>query len=367
MRRTSNYVRTICEIGMFAAIGFVLDELQGILSKGLFPLGGSIGFAMIAVIVVGFRRGWLPAILTGLIMGCLDIATSAYIVHPAQLLLDYIFPYALVGIPCVLKYFFDRTDSKANKIMWLCSAIIIGGLLKFVSHFLSGVIFFADPNGFAWGLTSMNPFLYSFIYNIAFIGPSIILTGAISVVMFLSAPIIFSPKDAETKTANKKDVYGITSSIIYIAGGLFSFIWFLIDYIKSFEFYKEIDEAGNVIASGYDFNPDSMIIFVLGAFFVVLGILSLIKIKKSRYSQLFATSVGLTIVSSSFIYCLSRLIRMYVKHKSPTIYWIWFAIGLFTIGVFVGLVLYFYNIKKHRAVQNQTDDASIENSEEELD
>ena len=94
MKNDSNSVRTICEVGIFAAIGYAIDELQGILSKGIFVSGGSIGFAMIAVIIIALRRGWLPAILTGLIIGGLDLATGAYIVHPAQLLLDYILPYA---------------------------------------------------------------------------------------------------------------------------------------------------------------------------------------------------------------------------------------------------------------------------------
>ena len=349
MLTRSNYVRTICEIGIFAAIGFVLDELQGIISKGLFVNGGSIGFAMIAVIIIGFRRGWLPAILTGLIMGALDIATSAYIIHPAQLLFDYILPYALVGIGCLVKYFFDRTDSRTDKILWIISAVGIGGLLKFLSHYLAGVLFWANPENFAWGLTSLNPYLYCFIYNIAFIGPSIVITGALSVVMFIYAPMIFTPKDTQVdKPKDSKHIYGVVSSSIWITGGTFCFIWFLVDYIRSFSSYEELDEAGSKVGIGYDFNPDSMLIFLLGGFLVVLGILSLIKLYKRRYSPLFATSVGLIIVSSSFIYCLSRLIRMYVKQKDPTTYWIWFGIGLFTIAVFLALVIYLYLQKKKK-------------------
>ena len=94
MKERSNSIATICEIGMFAAIGYIIDELQGILSKSLFVNGGSIGFAMIAVIIIAYRRGLLPALLTGLIMGLLDLATGSYILHPIQMLLDYVFPYA---------------------------------------------------------------------------------------------------------------------------------------------------------------------------------------------------------------------------------------------------------------------------------
>ena len=349
MNKTSNYIRTICEIGIFAAIGYVLDELQGVFQKGLFINGGSIGFAMIAVIIIGYRRGWLPAILTGLIMGCFDIATSAYILHPAQLMLDYILPYAVVGIGCVFKYFFDRTEKKSGKLLWLLVGTTVGGLLKFLSHYLAGVIFWANPENFAWGLNSVSPYLYCFIYNIAFIGPSIILTSALLTTMLYTAPKIFEVNNLGREEITKKELYPILSTSIITTIGAFCFVWFLIDYIKSFSSYK--DES----AYGYDFNPDSMIISALSLFMVILGVLSYIKIYKKRYSPLFCANVLLIIVSSSFIYGLARLIKMYVKQKDPTIYWIWFGVGLFTIAICLGLSLYFYfQRKKKTKVSNQS-------------
>ena len=343
MSKTSNYIRTICEIGIFAALGFVLDELQGIISKGLFINGGSIGFAMIAVIIIGYRRGWLPAILTGLIMGLFDIATSAYILHPAQLMLDYILPYALVGIGCMFKPLFDRAETKSQKILWLLVGTTVGGLLKFLSHYLAGVIFWANPENFAWNLTSLNPYLYCFIYNIAFIGPSIILTGALLTVMYLRVPFIFNPSVKSATEKNKMDYYPIIFTSIITAGGLFCFVWFLIKYIKSFSSYT--DEG----AYGYDFDPDSMIIWMLGLFLVIFGILLFVMIKKGHFSKTITSGTVLAIVSASFIYCLSRLIKMYVKHKDPTLYWIWFGIGLFTVLVEAGLFVFFV-IKKKRQI-----------------
>ena len=81
MKNTTTAVRTISEVGIFAALGFVFDELQGIIFKGVFPNGGSIGFAIIAVLIIAYRRGFIPALVTGLIMGLLDIASNAYIIN----------------------------------------------------------------------------------------------------------------------------------------------------------------------------------------------------------------------------------------------------------------------------------------------
>ena len=165
MNKTSNTIRTICEIGLFAAIGFVIDELQGILSKGIFINGGAIGFAFIVVIIIGLRRGWLPAILTGLVIGLFDFMTGAYIIHPVQPILDYIIPYAMVGLGLFLKPLYEKANNKKSKIIALILIATVGGMAKLLSHYLAGVIFWADQSGFAWNLTYMNPYIYAFIYK----------------------------------------------------------------------------------------------------------------------------------------------------------------------------------------------------------
>ena len=346
MNRTSTYVRTICEIGIFAALGFVLDELQGILSKGIFINGGSIGFAMLAVLIIGYRRGWLPALCTGLIMGAFDIATSAYIIHPAQLMLDYILPYAMVAVGCLCKIPFDKAETKGQKILWLTIGTIIGGFAKLLSHYLAGVIFWADQSGFAWNLTWMNPYLYCFIYNFAFIGPSIVLSAGLLIAMNARAPMVLEPKESQEKAENTKVLPIVLVSVLG-TGALFCFIFFLIRYIKSFSDYTD---SG---AYGYDFDPDSMVIFILALFLVVLAVFSYIKIFKGRFSMLFYSNLTLITVSMSLIYGIARLIRMYVKEKDPTIYWIWFGVGLATVLVFLSLSLFLYFQKKKTNESNQ--------------
>lgn len=341
----TNSIRTISEVGIFAAIGYVLDELQGVLSKGLFINGGSIGFAMIAVLIIAYRRGWLPAILTGLIMGLLDIATSAYILHPAQLLLDYILPYAVVGFVGFLKPMFDRSEQRKEKILWLISGAVIGGMLKFTSHYLAGVIFWADPNNFAWGLNGMNPYLYCFIYNIAFIGPSIILTAALLVAIMMRAPRVLTANEVivqRVELESGSDPFSYGESSFYITLGGFCFVYFLIQYILSFSDYND---SG---AYGYDFNGDCMLIFVLGFMLLILGINCLIATIRERHSYKLSLGGFITITSISLIYGVARLIRSYSKSKDPTTYWIWIGFGLFTVllGITILLIRIYRDKKK---------------------
>ena len=342
MNKTTSTIRTMCEIGLFAAIGFALDELQGILSKGVFINGGSIGFAMIAVLIISYRRGWLAGILTGLIMGALDIATSAFIVHPAQLALDYLLPYALVGVAGFFKPLFDNAKTKGFKIGFIVLGTVVGGIAKLLSHYLAGVIFWANPDYFAWNLNNINVYLYCFIYNFAFIGPSIILTGALLVTVYGNAPRILEvdQKDPVEKQ-EKKQIYPMVSSISFIVVGAFLFTFFLIKYIMSFEDYND----GGY---GYDFDPNCMVIFLAGFALLLLGLIGIIQIKRNRYSYIRSTSALVFITSSTFIFGLARLIRAYVKEKDPTIYWIWFGVGLFVLAISIYLLVLFILTKKKK-------------------
>lgn len=351
MKKTSTLVVTLCEIGIFAAFGFILDEIQGNLFKGIFLNGGSIGIAMIAVLIVAYRRGLWPALLTGLIMGLFDIATSAYIIHPVQLLLDYILPYALVGFVGLLKPLFIKNDAKSNRIIWLIAGAFIGGLLKFASHYLAGVIYWANPKGFVWGLENMNVYLYCFVYNIAFIGPSIILCGAALVFLYLKAPQILVVKEKENNDEPENDLsekeeknpLPFVYSTAAMAFGTFVFAFYLIKYITSFASYT--DDG----AFGYDFDTDSMLIFILGLALALLGTNSLIKHLKDKFSYVVMSGVLTGILFVSLAYGISRLVKIYVKGKGdPTVYWIWFVIGLvsFLGGIAVFIVALIKSKKK---------------------
>lgn len=347
MNKTSNWIKTICEIGIFAAIGFVLDSLQGAIFKGVFINGGAIGFAMIAVLIIGFRRGFIPAIITGLIMGTLDVATSAYILNPAQLLLDYILPYAVVGLACLLRPLFINGVNRKQKIFWIIVITTVGGLLKFLSHFLAGVLFWGDPATFAWNIE--NVYLYCFLYNIAYIGPSIVLTAALLIAIYVKSPKIIEEKESllndEKEEKEKKDLYPVISSITLLVSGLAVFVIFLIKYILSYE-----NTSGDG-AIGYEFNPDSMVIFILGLFVAVLGATSLYKIKNNGYSRIFQTSVLVVDISIAFLFGLARMIRMLVKGKDATNYIVWVAVSAATLLAAIGLLVYFIR-QRNKGKQN---------------
>ena len=75
----------------------------------------------------------------------------------------------LVGLAGIFSHKINL-KTKVIAYSWLFLAVLIGGLGRFISHFLSGIIFFAQyaPEG-------QSPWLYSAIYNISYLLPSLLL------------------------------------------------------------------------------------------------------------------------------------------------------------------------------------------------
>ena len=190
-------VQIITEVGIMAALGFVIDELQSAISRGLFIAGGSIGFAMVCVIIMCYRRGFLAGLATGLIMSLLDVATGPYILAGAwykaflQLLLDYVLAYPVVAVAASFRNPYMKSETRQKKFLFLVLGCVCGGLAKLAIHYLAGILFWADPSNFAWDLTWMNPYLYCFVYNIAYMGPCIVLSIIICALIFWKAPFIY--------------------------------------------------------------------------------------------------------------------------------------------------------------------------------
>lgn len=211
-KKNHDIVMTMVEVGVMAALGFVLDELSGIMFKGVFVNGGSIGIAMVCVLVMAFRRGFVPALATGVVMGLLDLATGPYIIPGdawrafIQVFLDYVAAYPMVAFAAIFRKAFLNAEEKQKKVLFLCLGSILGGLLKLFAHFLSGILFWADPSGFAFSWNWMNPYLYCFLYNALYVLPCLVLSLGFLLVLFWRIPSLlkepnrlYERKAAETK------------------------------------------------------------------------------------------------------------------------------------------------------------------------
>lgn len=184
-----NEIISLCEVAIFAAIGFVLDFAANIYSGFIFPNGGSLSFALIAVVIISFRRGPIYGVCCGLIIGLLDLTDGFYTISDTwykafmQVGMDYIFTYMLVG----LSGLFKPICKKIKPCYVILFSTIFAGFLKFISHFLSGVLFWPEfPN---------QPFvdrcIYSIIYNGSYMLPTIIISAIITFIIAINYEKLF--------------------------------------------------------------------------------------------------------------------------------------------------------------------------------
>ncbi|WP_203248599.1 energy-coupled thiamine transporter ThiT [Sporosarcina beigongshangi] len=172
----------LLEVAILGAISFVLDQI----GFKIMPQGGSVTLSMLPIIVMAFRWGILGGVLTGFVTGVLQIATGAYVLNPIQAALDYFVAYALVGVAAVTLGWLLSGKAKGNNgtmIKAIVVGTVIGGLLRYLAHFIGGIVFFASfaPEG-------QPVWLYSLIYNASYMIPSIILSAFVASLLFMKAP-----------------------------------------------------------------------------------------------------------------------------------------------------------------------------------
>lgn len=153
---------------VFSAMAVAVATVLSFLKIVDMPQGGSITlFSMFAITLIGYFYGPAQGILCGMAYGLIQLVLGPYVIHPAQLLIDYPLGFGMLGLSGFLN---KRPDG-------LLAGYILGVFGRLVMSVLSGVIFFAEYAG------DMNPFVYSVGYNIAYLGGEALLTAVIFMVI----------------------------------------------------------------------------------------------------------------------------------------------------------------------------------------
>jgi len=137
------------------------------------PNGGTVSFNMLPLFVFALRRGLKPGLAAGAIYGLLDLTVDPYVFNWAQVLLDYPLAYMMVGAAGALSPLWRRAVAAGRMRTAVFAvalpALFLGGALRFAMHWWSGVVFFASFAG------DQPVFLYSALYNLTYIGPSLVI------------------------------------------------------------------------------------------------------------------------------------------------------------------------------------------------
>jgi len=167
MKRNSN-IKRLCVSAIMIALATVLSLIK----VYTLPLGGSItllSMVPIAFLSVSYGMGWgfFSAFVYSLIQLFLDLsAVASWGLTPAIfvgcIVFDYLLAFTALGIAGIF-----RKKGTVGVIFGVCLALF----LRFVSHFLSGIILFRSFEVFN------SPFLWSLFYNGSFMLPEMLFTA----------------------------------------------------------------------------------------------------------------------------------------------------------------------------------------------
>ena len=182
VKRIKFDTKTMIVVSLFAACSVVLSKIKLI----QYPQGGGIDLlSSLPVLMIGLLYGPIVGMTCGLIAGILGLIGSAYIIHPAQFLLDYILPTMLLG-------FSGLFNCKNKKTIFI--GCLLAVFLKQIVHIISGCIYFAE---YAW--EGWNPLAYSVVYNLSGTG----LEGLLSSIVLTMIPLTKIKRIANIQTIKK--------------------------------------------------------------------------------------------------------------------------------------------------------------------
>lgn len=159
--------KTIAFVAMYTALAVVLELVSRFIPP--LPQGGSIELGLIPVYVASYHLGFKNGVLVGALWWLVGLITGGnnYYLTFLQYCFDYIIPFFICGLASLM----PNIGGKSN----VYSGIVITMILKYFSHVLSGVYFFAEygpagsqtGNAIAWA--------YSLSYNLSYNAANLII------------------------------------------------------------------------------------------------------------------------------------------------------------------------------------------------
>ena len=156
---------TFCALAI--ALGTVLSNVK------LFdaPFGGSVTLlSMLFICLPGYWFGLGAGLTTGIAYGILQLIIDPYVIHPMQLVVDYILAFGALGLSGLF-------SGKKNGLLKGYTVAVIG---RWIFASISGWIFFAE---YAW--EGWHPFPYSLVYNGGYIFTEAVVTLAILAIPYV--------------------------------------------------------------------------------------------------------------------------------------------------------------------------------------
>lgn len=182
---SSNKTRILVEGAVMVALATVLSFIR--IFK--LPWGGSITLlSMLPIVLFSIRRGVKAGMAVSVAYALLQFSQGiidglfGWGLTPGMLIacifLDYIGAFSVLGLAGLFR--------KKDLPGWI-AGISLAIVLRFVLHFLSGVVIWKSYGELWNGFSTDNTYLYSFLYNGCYMLPELVFT-LIGAIVLLKAP-----------------------------------------------------------------------------------------------------------------------------------------------------------------------------------
>lgn len=153
------------------ALSIALAVICSFIKVWEMPQGGSVSLTMVPLFIIAFRGGPVSGFVAGGIYGLISAVLGGVLYHPMSLLLDYLFAYSVLGVAGFFK----------KSVTGVICGTFAGTVGRFLFSLISGAVLFAEyaPEG-------QNPWMYSLIYQAAYMVPELIICIAVMVVIAMN-------------------------------------------------------------------------------------------------------------------------------------------------------------------------------------
>ncbi|MDR0890024.1 MAG: energy-coupled thiamine transporter ThiT [Oscillospiraceae bacterium] len=173
MTKQHRHIRALCEGALMLALAQALSYLK----LYQLPSGGSLTLAMFPLLFFAVRWGLGRGLFVGFTFGLLQLLfDGAYAWGWQSMLLDYLFAFTPLGLAGLFK----------GKDWGIFPGTLIGCAGRFLVHFISGVTIYRiiEPTNIPGIGTYGNAYIYSLLYNGAYMLPNMLLALAIAGLLF---------------------------------------------------------------------------------------------------------------------------------------------------------------------------------------
>lgn len=152
------------------------------------PLGGSVTlFSMLPLMIISIRHGLGWGLGSAFIFSVFKLWMGAgnFAYVPTLkgiivvILLDYIVAYSAIGLAGIFRKATFIKNEKTNLTVTTFFGVLFACVVRFMSHFVNGaVVWYEITKNLEWNeyVQTVGMWLYSFVYNITYLGPETLMT-----------------------------------------------------------------------------------------------------------------------------------------------------------------------------------------------